>query len=116
MTSDSHDEFALPIVWPLQHELPTLPANHFAISKTEEGIYLTFGELRPLIITGERSQKQLEHIREQGEVRINPLALIYVTENGFNAFLRLMVKSLETEELNELVAYIQEQLNERQDE
>ncbi len=96
----------VPVVWPLKHDLPTLPANQFAFSRTTDGVYMTFGELRPLTITEDSAQKHREELMASGRIEIQPLAVVFVTEKGFEALLKLMVNALDRAELKTMAQHI----------
>ena len=83
--------------WP-EHNLPSLPANNFAVGKVGDFVYLTFGELRPF---------------SAGTPAIRPVGSMVLGTDGHKALTHLLAKALETEDLKELAAFIAETLQER---
>jgi hypothetical protein len=111
MDHESSENITIPTFWPLEHDLPSLPANQFAVSRSEDFIYLVFGELRPLILK-EPSEEQVAQIREHG-VLIKPVASIAVTPGGYLKLTNLLVNILNTDELAGLAEHIQNILDKR---
>lgn len=113
MTSETHEDTQIPVVWPLEIDLPSLPANNFAIGKAGDFVYVTFGELRPLIARNV-SEEKAEQLRESG-IAIKPLASVVLAADGHKVLTHLLVSALETDDLEELAVHIQKTLQERQE-
>ena len=98
------------IKWPVEHNLPSLPVNQFAIAQTGDFVYLTFGEVRPLGVGATEDQ-----LREHGPLFVEPHASVVVTPNGHKALTFMLLKALDKEGLAEALKQIQEQLEEKVD-
>jgi len=110
MTQNSDEKTQGTAAWPSQLDLPTLPANNFAVGKVGDFTYLTFGELDPFT-TGSFSPPG----SGTPEVRIKPVASIVLGQDGHKVLTRLLVQALETEGLEELARFVQDALHQRQE-
>jgi hypothetical protein len=113
MGQTTENEGIIPARWPREFDLPTLHCNNFAIARAGDAVYITFGELRPMILSG-YSPEELGHLREEG-VAVKPLAAIAVTNDGHRALTELLVNALEIEDLEKLVRHIERLIQERQE-
>jgi hypothetical protein len=114
MDQDASANSTIPVRWPVDIDLPTLHCNNFAIAKAGDSIYITFGEVRPLFLSGYPSA-DIEQLRQQG-VLIRPLASIAVAGDGHKALTQLLVNALETGDLAELAELIQRRIQDQQGE
>jgi hypothetical protein len=76
-------------------------------------VYITFGELRPLILSG-YSPEELRRLREEG-IAVKPLAAIVVANDGHKALTELLVNAVEIEDLEKLAKHIERLIQERQE-
>jgi hypothetical protein len=113
MNRDTNEEGLIPAVWPIEDDLPSLPANQFAIAKAGDFVYLTFGEVRPFVLQNP-SEEQVKRLREQG-VPIKLQASIVLANDGHNALTRLLVNALELKDLEELAEHVQDLIQQRQE-
>ena len=103
------DEDTQKTAWPSRLDLPTLPANNFAVGKVGDFTYLTFGELDPFT-TGSFPSTEAD----RPEVRIKPLASLVMGRDVHRALTHLLAQALEIEDLKELAQFVQDALRERQ--
>jgi hypothetical protein len=113
MNHETHEEGSIPALWPIEPGLPSMPANNFAIAKAGDFVYLTFGEVRPLILQN-FSEEQMKQLREEG-VPIKLQASIVLANDGYNALTHLLVNALEPKDLEKLAEHIQELIQKRQE-
>ncbi|MEP0763478.1 MAG: hypothetical protein HRF48_12160 [Chloroflexota bacterium] len=114
MTQDTSTDSTIPVRWPVDIDLPTLHCNNFAIAKAGDSIYITFGEVRPLFLSG-YSPADIEQLRQQG-VLIRPLASIAVASDGHKALTQLLVNALEIGDLADLAEHIRRRIQDQQGE
>ena len=113
MDHEMNEEGLIPAFWPIEHDLPSLPANNFAIARAGDFVYLTFGEVRPFIVQNP-SEEQVKRLRKEG-VPIKLQASIVLANDGHKALTHLLVNALELEDLKELADHIQGLIQERQE-
>jgi hypothetical protein len=113
MNPETHEEGAIPAFWPIERDLPSLPANNFAIAKAGDFVYLTFGEVRPLIFQNP-PEDQVKRLREEG-VPIKLQASIVLANDGHRALTHLLVNALGSEDLKELAEHVQNLIQQRQE-
>jgi hypothetical protein len=114
LENNQNEAIELPVHWPLEVDLPSLPANHFAVNVGADIVHIVFGECRPLI-TKDLSPKAIELAREHDGIQIKPLASIVVTPNGHKVLIRLLISALETDDLEEIAEHIQKTQERKQE-
>ncbi len=65
----------VPLVWGEDPDLRTIHANHLWLSRQEDDIFLTFGELPPVPSPGAEKLPDKVYIRPVARIAVSPLAL-----------------------------------------
>ena len=101
----------LPIDWPLDFDVPSLYANQFAVAGSDEVVHITFGEISPPIIT----ERNIAQFRERDSILVKPKISVVVSQRGYQALVRLLVNSLEKEDLKQIAEHVRERLEEHRE-
>jgi hypothetical protein len=113
MNHETNEEGAIPALWPIEHDLPSVPANQFAIAKAGDFVYLAFGEVRPFILQNP-SEERVKQLHEEG-VPIKVQASIVLANDGHRALTHLLANALGLEDLKELAEHVQNLIQQRQE-
>lgn len=93
MADESQDSVQVPLSWVGIEDLTILLANQFIIQYTEDGFFLTVGQVAPPPLLGTPEERK-EQATQLTFVPVRPLARFNMTEDGLRQLIGILQENL----------------------